>query len=392
MWKEMVRETNAKGTFRQPKSGKIEYRFPYYDEYGIRRNKSVTAETERKCLDRADEFFRKIEWRRQGVNIETTIPEILYDKVKSDYDKNFTGEQGYDRNLSTIAIIERHDIGKIPIIEVNEYHIELFLIFITKYSNKVIEKIYMLLKTAFRIAFESGMIASNPMLKRDLRRPKSNKPNKKVSGFTEEEQRRYIKELMNHQVPYGRNNYKKQLLLELYTGLRMGEINALKPEDIDFKKGCIYVRRTIARGLNCRPFISTPKTETGVRSVPISKNAKPLLEEALKEMKDNREGLLFYDYGKDGYVETSQVNCFHRRICEKANIEYRGQHCLRHTFATRCIEAEVPAIVLKTWLGHTDIHMTLDIYSDVYERLDHGSIAKYEALMDIVMSEEQGNS
>ena len=66
------------------------------------------------------------------------------------------------------------------------------------------------------------MIASNPMLKRDLRRPKSNKPNKKVSGFTEEEQRRYIKELMNHQVPYGRNNYKKQLLLELYTGVENG--------------------------------------------------------------------------------------------------------------------------------------------------------------------------
>ena len=78
----------------------------------------------------------------------------------------------------------------------------------------------------------------------------------------------------------------------------------------------------------------------------------------------------------------------HKRICEKAGVENLGQHSLRHTFATRCIEAEIPPVTLKNWLGHTNIHITLDVYSDVYDRMTFKSIAKYEILMDKVMSNE----
>ena len=58
---------------------------------------------------------------------------------------------------------------------------------------------------------------------------------------------------------------------------------------------------------------------------------------------------------KDGIIETSQINSFYRRICEAAGIEYNGQQALGHTFATRSIEAGVPPLVLKKWLGHTNL-------------------------------------
>ena len=67
---------------------------------------------------------------------------------------------------------------------------------------------------------------------------------------------------------------------------------------------------------------------------------------------------------------------------------YYGQHVLRHTFATRCIEAGVAALVLKNWLGHTDIHITLDTYSDVFDRMNLGAISKLEDLMKDVMADE----
>ena len=102
-------------------------------------------------------------------------------------------------------------------------------------------------------------------------------------------------------------------------------------------------------------------------------------------MKDNPLGLVFYDYRKKGIVQTSQVNCFYRRICEKAGIECFGQHALRHTFATRCIEAGVQPVVLKTWLGHTNIHMTLDIYSDVFDKMDFGALEKIDTLIGTIM-------
>lgn len=79
---------------------------------------------------------------------------------------------------------------------------------------------------------------------------------------------------------------------------------------------------------------------------------------------------------------------FYKRVCEKAEVPYHGQHALRHTFATRCIEAGVPALVLKNWLGHTDIHITLDTYSNVFDRMNLGAISKFESLMEEVTADE----
>lgn len=58
-----------------------------------------------------------------------------------------------------------------------------------------------------------------------------------------------------------------------------------------------------------------------------------------------------------------------------------GQHSLRHTFATRCIEAGIQAVVLKKWMGHTDIHITLDTYTDVFDRMNNESTEKYDDLI-----------
>lgn len=77
-------------------------------------------------------------------------------------------------------------------------------------------------------------------------------------------------------------------------------------------------------------------------------------------------------------ITTTQVNSYYKRVCSSVGIESSGQHALRHTFATRCIEAGIPAVVLKTWLGHKDIHMTLDTYTDVFQAMDNDAISKYD--------------
>ena len=99
-------------------------------------------------------------------------------------------------------------------------------------------------------------------------------------------------------------------------------------------------------------------------------------------------GLLFYDYNKKNVIATHQVNSFYKRLCEKNGIEYGGQHALRHTFATRCIEAGVPAVVLKNWMGHTDIHITLDTYADVFHRMNFKSVRKLDDYLDYLEQEQ----
>lgn len=106
-------------------------------------------------------------------------------------------------------------------------------------------------------------------------------------------------------------------------------------------------------------------------------------------MRDNPEGLIFYDFNKDDVIATYQVGSFFQRICRKAKVPCAGQHALRHTFATRCIEAGIQPVVLKGWLGHTNIHVTLDTYADVFDRMNLGAISKFEEYMDKVLQEEE---
>lgn len=97
---------------------------------------------------------------------------------------------------------------------------------------------------------------------------------------------------------------------------------------------------------------------------------------------------IFYDYNKGGVTSTNQVFSSIRGLQGCRN-SYYGQHALRHTFATRCIEAGIQPVVLKGWLGHTNIHVTLDTYADVFDRMNLGAISKFEDYMDKVLQEEE---
>ena len=372
------KKENGSGTFRIV-NGKYNYRFFYIDEFGEKKRKSFSGVTKDECLQRAEEFLEKHEKRAAAVDPDITIPELLRRKYEEDYSMNFVGEQGYARNLGGIALLERSGFGKMPIVDITEMQIKAFLRSMTKYSDSVIKKTYQQLTAAFKVAVEKGVVERNPMDASDIRRPKSSKKPKDVRGFTQEEQARFLEALRDFKVPRNRNEYKLQLLIELYSGMRMGEINALKPENIDFENGLIHVRSTVSRGLEYRVFIKEgAKTDAGVRDIPINKALEPVLQDAMERKRRNPLGLVFYDHLKNDLITTSQVNCFFHRICKKAGISVRGQHALRHTFATRCIEADVPPVVLKKWLGHKDIHMTLDIYADVFDSMHNSAMEKFE--------------
>ena len=372
------KKENGSGTFRIV-NGKYNYRFFYIDEFGEKKRKSFSGVTKDECLQRAEEFLEKQEKRAAAVDPDITIPELLRRKYEEDYAMNFVGEQGYARNLGGVALLERSGFGKMPIVDITEMQIKAFLRSMTKYSDSVIKKTYQQLTAAFKVAVEKGVVERNPMDASDIRRPKSSKKPKDVRGLTQEEQARFLEALRDFKVPRNRNEYKLQLLIELYSGMRMGEINALKPENIDFENGLIHVRSTVSRGLEYRVFIKEgAKTDAGVRDIPINKALELVLQEAMERKRRNPLGLVFYDHLKNDLITTSQVNCFFHRICKKAGISVRGRHALRHTFATRFIEADVPPVVLKKWLGHKDIHMTLDIYADVFDSMHNSAMEKFE--------------
>jgi len=375
----LQKESKSEGSLRWRSNGTFEFRVAYYDIEGKRKVKSFYGQSDVVCHRKAEKFFEELEKEKRGIGIHDTIPEILKRKCKEDFELNYVGEQGYSRNLDTIAIIERNYIGSIPLIDIPMPMIDMFLRTLTDYSQSLISKVYRYIRVAYQTAYNKGIIEQNTFETANIRCPKSNKPKKKVTGLTKAEQARFVDYLEQHEAQNGRNDYKAQLMIALYSGMRMGEINALKTDSIDFEQGVIHVSSTISSGLNNRVFLKEgAKTSAGVRDVPIMYRLKPILQQAIENASENEYGLLFYDDKHDKFITTGQVNEFFKRACDKCDIPKRGQHSLRHTFATRCIEADISPVVLKNWLGHTDIHITLDTYADVFSYMHNDAIMKLD--------------
>lgn len=378
-----IKAENGEGSFRYNSAGNLEYRFSYTDEKGNFKRKSVSGKDMNECIRKADAFRNKIVLQANNIDPDMTIITILEKRYEKDLTMGYVGEQGYCRNLGNLNILKKASFAKKPIREVTEDDVlEYFKVF-SEYSESMVSKLYGQIRLGFSLARQQKIIQDNFMESRDMKCPKTGKAPKKVSALTRAEQKKLVERLKTKKPPEGRCDYRTQLFIELYSGLRMGEINALKAEHIDLENNVIHVRQTVSRGMEYRDFIKDgTKTKTGQRDVPISSKLRPYLEEALRNQKPNKEDLVFYDYNKDSIISTSQVNSYYKRECRAIGITVNGQHALRHTFATRCIESGIPPVVLKNWLGHTDIHITLDTYTDVFKSMDISAVDKLDEYLN----------
>mgnify|MGYP001623051401 CR=1 FL=1 len=227
-----------------------------------------------------------------------------------------------------------------------------------------IKERFVMLKGIFTKAYNLKIIPNTPCI--DLSFPKDNKQKKYACkerrALSREEEKFFLEILPNK--PWG---YLLKLLL--YTGLRVGEACALQWKHIDFEHKMIYVEQNSItysnNGKYCREVGAT-KTLTSNRLIPMTRESYVLLTEyRLKRSDVSEENFLFvtskghlYNAGSIGNV----LNVFLKRKNMDLNVT---PHILRHTFATRCFEAGISPKVIQTYLGHTDITTTMNIYTHV---------------------------
>lgn len=157
---------------------------------------------------------------------------------------------------------------------------------------------------------------------------------------------------------------KLGIYISLYTGLRIGEICALTWDDVDLVNRIIRVRHTVVR-VKCEGrgefatenIISEPKTMNSLRSVPICSKLLAVL--CSFKRKDVSK---FVISANTAFVSPRTLMYRYSKILKDANIPHINYHALRHTFATRCIEAGVDIKSLSEILGHSDASITLNIY------------------------------
>ena len=155
------------------------------------------------------------------------------------------------------------------------------------------------------------------------------------------------------------------ILLCLYTGLRIGELCALQWKDIDFENKILHVRQTVQRiyqkQLNgvgkSKVVIAAPKSRTSARAIPIAPILLPVLKRLRKE-----DAECYFIGGKAKCLEVRTYRDFYDRFLARNNLAHIRFHALRHTFATRCIEAGGDCKTVSEFLGHSTVNLTLNLY------------------------------
>lgn len=167
------------------------------------------------------------------------------------------------------------------------------------------------------------------------------------------------------------------LITLLGTGLRVGELIALQWSDVDLQEGILRVSRSasrVSRGDgHTEIVIDEPKTLSGRRTIPLPAPVLEAVKEWRRRQAEERlqSGEHWHDTGLvfTGYLgvmlDRSNIRRSLDRLCRQAGIPHVGIHALRHTFATRMLEAGVPARIVQEMLGHSRVAVTLDIYTHV---------------------------
>ena len=197
----------------------------------------------------------------------------------------------------------------------------------------------------FQEAMYDEIITKNPV--KLVRLPKVQKP--VIKPFTADE----VQRIMDNAKYF---NFKLYLAIAFYTGMRSGEIIALKKNDIDLKNKIISVKRS--RG---RFGESTPKTLTSIRDIPIIDVLYPYIIESLD--RHDKEYLFINRYNVPYSNTESIYQSFWIPTLKKLNIEYRRPYNTRHTYATNMLYNNlVTPLQLSQLLGHANTQMVYDVY------------------------------
>ena len=258
-----------------------------------------------------------------------------------------------------VLILENHVLPEFGDNDsLHEYEVQAFVLKKIEHglSVKSVKDILIVLKMVMKFGVKNEWMTHYEW---DIKYPANNQP-KELEVLS----------VANHKkiLDYVQHNFTFMSLgiyISLSTGLRIGEICALKWSDINVTEGTIIVQRTIERiyvvegeKKHTELVINTPKTVNSCREIPMSKELLAMV----KPMKKVVNGDFYVLTNDDKPTEPRTYRNYYNRLMEKLDIPKLKYHGLRHSFATRCIEAGCDYKTVSVLLGHSNISTTLNLY------------------------------
>ena len=223
-------------------------------------------------------------------------------------------------------------------------------------GERASKDIVIVLKNTLRDAMRAKLIKTSVF---EIRFPSFNSQYKvKVLSLTEQK-------LLCDAIDSNLTTRSAGIFLGLHTGMRIGEVCALRWMDVDMDDRMIHINHTLQRVYKkdlsgsgkSKLLLSSPKTKTSRRSIPISKS----LYTVMKGLSPSSPNMFFLS-GSEKIIEVRTFRTFFETFLIRNGFEKFNFHILRHTFATRCIEAGADCKTVSELLGHATVNMTLNLY------------------------------
>lgn len=346
------------------------------DENGKLIRKQFYGKTQKEVKEKLEEYKKQLSLGALPNDDKLTLEQWYYTwlfdyRIKDLKPKSFEKYEGIYRNY-----IKDTQLGRLKLKDLRATHLQKYyndLMDNNKKPTSTIKSLNTRLKPCLAEAEKQGYIQKNYCKLVTL--PKDN-TTREIKVLTPEQQKIFISALVGHEL-------EMLFLTALSTGLRLGEILGLKWSDIDFNTGTLTVNRTLQRvteidrngNRKSKVIEQLPKTKNSIRTIPIPKNILVKLKDHKVQQSKNKLqiGELYSnnDYvfcDKLGYpLDDKRPNRNLKSILTKLGIEPLKFHGLRHTYATRLFEANVPPKTVQVLMGHYDISITMDIYTHVME-------------------------
>jgi integrase len=302
------------------------------------------------------EMQRRIEFERVVVRSGLTIGEVgerYVTHLETVMERKPTTISDYRSMLS--AHIAKF-FGERPIEKVDAERISAFLVSRKRkgLSTKTISNQLVFLHGLFSFAVKRGWIAVNPVPAVD--RPRAQAVDPDIHYLELDEIEALLRAVSDGDFT---STDHTTFLVASMTGLRQGELVALRWSDVDWPAARIRVRRNYTR-----EAFGTPKSRRGSRSVPMADRVAGALERHFKTSAYQQDRDLVFAHPNTGHpLDASALRIRYKAALKRAGLREVRFHDLRHTFGTHCAAAGVPMRTLQEWMGHAQLQTT-EIYAD----------------------------
>lgn len=330
-------------------------------------------------LNRAIEELRDNRFINKSDN--PTVEQWCHEWLWS-YKRNSVKQKTFDQYETILRTHIIPDIGDIRLADLKTMHIQRIInkMYDSGLSHRTIEVMKIVMHAALKQAQRNKLVGENVCENVVLPR----KQPKRIRVLNEDEQTKLIAALKDNYIGRG-------LLFALYTGMRRGEVLALKWSDYDKNEKTISITKALSRvrtynkdGNKTMFTVTTPKTDTSIRTVPLIDKAVELLAEHKRKQERYMELVgdyytdndLIFSSSRGDYLDPGNFNRKLNKTVKKIGIAQISPHALRHSFATRGLEAEVSLKAMQELLGHSSITVTGDIYTHILKEQKRKEISK----------------